>query len=43
MNYVIKPLDETGHSRSSLKKLKFNSKYPELDDYITTILNNTLG
>lgn len=34
MNYVIKPLDETGHSRTSLKKLKFNSKYPKLDDYI---------
>lgn len=34
MEYVIKSLDSVGHTRSSLKKLPFNSGKDELDNYI---------
>ncbi len=34
MEYVIKKLDSLGHTRSSLKKLQFDSGYPELDEYL---------
>ncbi|MGB5712102.1 MAG: GNAT family N-acetyltransferase [Waterburya sp.] len=34
MEYVIKPLDSVGHTRSSLKKLQFDSGKDQLDNYI---------
>ena len=34
MDYVIKPLDLVEHTRSSLKKLEFDSGKTELDKYI---------
>ncbi|MEN9520091.1 MAG: hypothetical protein RLZZ381_2679 [Cyanobacteriota bacterium] len=34
MEYVIKPLDSIGHTRSSLKRLQFDSGNAELDEYI---------
>lgn len=33
-NYIIKPLDEVRKTRSSCKKIDFNSGYSSLDDYL---------
>jgi GNAT superfamily N-acetyltransferase len=34
VEYVIKPLDSIGHTRSSLRRLQFDSGNAELDEYI---------